>query len=110
MKPFRIERTARGKNKMTEFLIYLLILVLISMLNFYLYASDKMRAKNGLYRIPEAVLLSLSFFGGAIGGLCAMKLFRHKTKHWYFAFINVIGLLWQLALAGYLLTVGVILA
>lgn len=62
MKPFRIERTARGKNKMTEFLIYLLILILISMLNFYLYASDKMRAKNGLYRIPEAVLLSVSFF------------------------------------------------
>jgi uncharacterized membrane protein YsdA (DUF1294 family) len=98
---------ARGKNKMTGFLICLFLMVLISLVNFYLYASDKMRAKNGLYRIPEAVLLSVGFFGGAMGALCGMKLFRHKTKHWYFYLINVIGLLWQLALAGYLLVTGI---
>ena len=87
---------------MTEFLIYLLILFLIGLVNFCLYASDKMRAKNGLWRIPESVLLSVSFFGGAIGGLCAMKLVRHKTKHWYFTAVNVLGLLWQVALAVYI--------
>ena len=107
MKQSRIERTAQGKNKMTGFLVYLLILVLISLVSFYLYASDKMRAKNGLYRIPESVLLSIGFFGGAMGALCGMKLFRHKTKHWYFYFVNVVGLIWQLVLAGYLLVTGI---
>ena len=30
------------------------------------------------------VLLSVGFFGGAVGALLGMKLFRHKTKHWKF--------------------------
>ena len=53
---------------MVAFLVYLLVLVLISLLNFWLYASDKMRAKNNLWRIPEKLLLAVGFFGGAIGG------------------------------------------
>ena len=69
---------------MTEFLVYLLVLVLIGLAAFWLYANDKMRAKNELWRIPEAWLLAIGFFGGAIGALAAMYVFRHKTKHWYF--------------------------
>ena len=107
MKQSRIERMAQEKNNMTEFLVCLFIFVLVSLVNFYLYASDKMRAKNGLYRIPEAVLLAVGFFGGAIGGLCGMQLFRHKTKHWYFYLVNVIGVVWQVVLAAYLLATGI---
>lgn len=91
---------------MTAFLIYLLALVLVSLCAFWMYASDKMRAKNKLWRIPEARLLAVGFFGGAAGAFCAMILFRHKTKRWYFALINAIGLGWQLVMAAYLLAVA----
>ncbi|MFR0568489.1 DUF1294 domain-containing protein [Bifidobacterium apri] len=35
-------------------------------------------------RVPESWLLGLSFMGGALGGIIAMRLFNHKTKDWYF--------------------------
>ncbi|HRU97150.1 MAG TPA: DUF1294 domain-containing protein [Ruminococcus sp.] len=39
------------------------------------------------------------FFGGAFGAIAGMKAFRHKTKHWYFTVINVLGAIWQTAAA-----------
>ena len=92
---------------MVAFLVYLLLLVVVSLTNFWLYASDKMRSKNNLWRIPEKLLLAVGFFGGAIGGLCGMSIFRHKTKHWYFYLVNIVGLLWQVVLAAYLAAVGI---
>ena len=79
---------------------YLLVLSLVS---FVIYGVDKHRAKRRAYRIPEAALLSLGFLGGAIGALAAMQMLRHKTKHWYFYAVNVLGLAWQAALLIYLL-------
>ena len=61
---------------------------LMSMIAFILYGVDKRKAKKEMWRIPEAVLLNFGFFGGAIGALLGMKMFRHKTKHWYFWFFN----------------------
>ena len=58
----------------------------------------KKKAKKGAWRTPEAVLLGYGFFGGAIGALFAMNKFRHKTKHWYFWVVNILGLIWQIAL------------
>ena len=92
---------------MTEFLVYLLILVLVSLAAFCLYANDKMRSQNELWRIPENCLLAVGFFGGAIGAVVAMRVFRHKTKHWYFWAVNAFGLVWQVILAAYLLAVGI---
>ena len=92
---------------MTEFLVYLLVLVIISLGAVCLYANDKMRSKNELWRIPETWLLAVGFFGGAAGALAAMFIFRHKTKRWYFLAINIFGLVWQLILAAYLLAVGI---
>ena len=92
---------------MTEFLVYLLVLVIISLAAVCLYANDKMRSQNGLWRIPETGLLAVGFFGGAAGALAAMFIFRHKTKHWYFFVVNIFGLVWQLVLAAYLLAVGI---
>ena len=51
----------------------------------YMYI-DKERAKKKEWRISEKTLLTLGFFGGAIGGVLGMYLFRHKTKHNKFAF------------------------
>ncbi len=69
----------------------------ISLINFILYGADKRRARKNLWRIPERVLLLLSFFGGAVGGTAGMLVFRHKTKKFRFIFINALGLIWQAA-------------
>lgn len=45
---------------------------------------DKRRAKRGAWRIRERTLFLLALFGGGIGAIAGMWLFRHKTRHWYF--------------------------
>lgn len=47
---------------------------------------DKQRAIKKEWRIAEKTLFVLAIFGGAIGGVLGMYLFRHKTKHNSFAF------------------------
>lgn len=78
--------------------IYTAYLLLFSLITFIAYAADKRKAIKNKWRTSEARLLFLSFFGGAIGGYSAMYLARHKTKKWYFHFVNVCGLFWQIAL------------
>jgi uncharacterized membrane protein YsdA (DUF1294 family) len=43
------------------------------------YGLDKLMARSERLRVPERVLLALSFAGGTLGALAGMKLFRHKT-------------------------------
>ena len=83
--------------------VYLIALAAISFVTFIVYAVDKWKAKRGVWRISEKALLLLSFFGGAAGGYLAMNLVRHKTKKWYFHFVNVVGLIWQVTLLAYLI-------
>lgn len=77
----------------TFFYIYVAYVVLLSLIAFFTYHADKKKAKKGEWRVPEKVLLLMSFLGGAYGGYAAMLLFRHKTKHWYFQAVNVLGLI-----------------
>ncbi len=85
--------------------VYVLIAyAVISVVTFILYGADKAKAKRNAWRIPEKVLLGFSFLGGAVGGILGMLLFRHKTKHWYFWVVNLLGLAWQAALAIFLAT------
>lgn len=72
--------------------------LIMSLIAYFCYGRDKALAKAHQWRIPEKVLLSLSFFGGAAGALIAMQVFRHKTKHWYFHAVGWLGLLWQAGL------------
>ena len=81
---------------------YLSLLSLTSLIAFVAYGLDKYKAQRDLWRIPEAFLLGVGFCGGAVGALLGMKLFHHKTKHWYFWVVNLIGLAWQGAMVGYL--------
>lgn len=83
-------------------LITLAVYAVISLIAFVLYFADKKKAQKNKWRIKEATLLGFGFFGGAVGALLAMKIFRHKTKHWYFWAVNIIGLIWQIALAVFL--------
>lgn len=70
----------------------LIFYVVMSVIAFFAYGLDKRKAKKGAWRTPEAVLLGLGFFGGAVGALLGMHTFRHKTKHFYFWVINFLGL------------------
>ncbi|MBO5355487.1 MAG: DUF1294 domain-containing protein [Clostridia bacterium] len=85
--------------------IAILIFAVLSLLAFILYGADKRKAKRREWRTPEKTLLLISFLGGALGGLAAMQLFRHKTKHWYFYAVNLLGLAWQVGLVVYLGTI-----
>lgn len=74
---------------------YLAFLALMSLIAFILYGSDKKKAKNGSWRTKESTLLGVGVLGGAVGALLGMKVFRHKTKHWYFWVVNILGLFLQ---------------
>lgn len=75
--------------------IYLAIISIMSIVCLVLYGIDKNRAKKNKWRIKEATLLLCGVCGGALGALLGMKLFRHKTKHWYFWTVNAIALILQ---------------
>lgn len=72
--------------------IYIIAAIVLCIVAFIMYGADKSRAKKHKWRIPEKTLLLIGLLGGALGALLGMKLFRHKTQHWYFWVINVIGL------------------
>ena len=79
--------------------LYLLILyAAMSLVALLLFSEDKRRAKRKKWRIRESVLLGSALLGGAVGALLGMKLFRHKTKHWYFWAVSLAGLALQIAL------------
>lgn len=71
-------------------LYYFIFLAVMGCITFIVYGIDKWKARRRAYRISERTLLCLSVFGGCIGGLAAMLVFRHKTRHWYFYFVNVL--------------------
>lgn len=66
--------------------LLILILTVMSAVLFLAMGADKSRAKSHCRRIPEARLFLLALLGGAVGGTLGMWVFRHKTRHWYFAF------------------------
>ena len=61
------------------------VLVVSFVLCIYMYI-DKQRAIKHEWRISEKSLFLMAIFGGALGGVLGMYLFRHKTKHNTFAF------------------------
>ena len=83
---------------------FIAILIVCSLISFVLYGADKAKAKKKAWRIPEKVLLLWGFLCGAVGALAAMQLFRHKTKHYYFYLVNILGLAWQVAAIYFLAT------
>lgn len=87
------------ENLGTVFLIYLAVMNLAGVA---VMASDKSRAINGKWRIPEKSLFLMSILGGSIGTWAGMYLFRHKTKHWYFVIGMPLILVLQVALGIFL--------
>jgi len=80
----------------------LLLLAAVNLLAFVLYGVDKLKAKKGAWRIPEATLLLVAFLGGSAGALLGMEVFRHKTKHAKFRILVPLFLILHIALAVYM--------
>lgn len=78
-------------------------LIAINLVTFAVYGADKRRARRGAWRVPEKTLFLLPLLGGSVGALLGMRVFRHKTKHWYFVWGVPAILLAQMALAVWLL-------
>ena len=53
-------------------------------------------------RVPEKTLFLLAILGGSVGAILGMRVWHHKTRHWYFKYGLPAILLAQLALAWYL--------
>jgi len=87
-----------------EFFIYYLLAV--NVIAFAVYGYDKLKAKKGWWRIPEATLLLLAVIGGSIGALLGILIWRHKTKHLKFMIGVPAILLIQFALLIYLYVSG----
>ena len=70
-----------------------LFMLVMSVVLFALMGADKRFARHEMRRVPEKKLFLFALLGGAPGGLLGMYAFRHKTKHWYFWAVNIIGVL-----------------
>lgn len=72
--------------------IFLLLLALMNLFTFILYAVDKIKAKRGKWRISEATLIGFAFAGGSAGAFLGMQLMRHKTQHTKFVLLVPLAL------------------
>lgn len=55
-------------------------IAVVNLAGFILMAIDKGRARRSKWRIPEATLFLFAIFGGSLGCILGMQLFRHKTQ------------------------------
>ena len=79
-----------------------LYLLAVNVAAFLLMGADKGRARRGVWRVPERTLFLPALLGGALGGTLGMKVFRHKTRHWYFRWGFPLLLVLQIGLLAWL--------
>ncbi len=79
-----------------------LYLAAVNAVTFLVYGADKRRAKKDQWRVPEKTLFLLPLLGGSVGGILGMRVFHHKTRHWYFQVGLPLILAAQLAAAFFL--------
>lgn len=60
--------------------ILLLYFLIVNSFTFLVAGYDKYLAVKNKRRIPEKTLFGLGIFGGTVGLLLAMVIFRHKTS------------------------------
>lgn len=80
--------------------IYLLIMNIWALT---LFGADKAKAKRKQRRVRESKLFKVCFFGGAVGGLIGMNVFRHKTLKKKFSVGIPIMFVLQLVLDSFIL-------
>jgi uncharacterized membrane protein YsdA (DUF1294 family) len=73
--------------------------LLMNLIAFSSMGIDKHKARKNKWRIPEARLFLWALLGGSLGSVVGMRVFRHKTKHWYFKYGMPLILIVQIVLA-----------
>ena len=71
-------------DKKTIILVALTIIAIMNIAAFVLMGHDKRCARQGKWRVPEKTLFLVTACFGGLGGVLGMKVFHHKTQHWYF--------------------------
>ena len=70
-------------DKKTIILVVLAVIALMNIAAFVLMGHDKRCARQGKWRVPEKTLFLVTACFGGLGGVLGMKVFHHKTQHWY---------------------------
>ena len=87
------------KNQ-TIIIAALAVLLVTNLISFILMGHDKRCARQGKWRVPEKRLFLVTALFGGLGGVLGMKVFHHKTQHWYFrVFFPVLLVIQIVALA-----------
>ena len=87
-----------GMNKKMIILAALAVVVIMNIATFVLMGHDKRCARQGKWRVPEKTLFLVTACFGGLGGVLGMKVFHHKTQHWYFRVFFPVLLAVQIAL------------
>ena len=66
------------------FKVYVLTIIIMSVIELVLFSYDKVASMSHRFRIPVYVLMLPIGFGGAVGALISMLLYRHKTEKMFF--------------------------
>ena len=82
--------------------IFFIYISAINIIAFIMYGIDKALARAQKYRISEASLIFVAILGGALGALCGMFVFHHKTrKKKFLIFIPLIFIIQTASIAWY---------
>ena len=84
-------------NKSTIILVAVAVVVIMNIVSFALMGHDKRCARQGKWRVPEKSLFLVTACFGGLGGVLGMKVFHHKTQHWYFRVFFPVLLIVQIA-------------
>ena len=76
--------TIKGMDKKAILLAALAVAAIMNTACFLMMGHDKRCARQGRWRVPERRLFLAAACFGALGGVLGMKVFHHKTQHWYF--------------------------
>ncbi len=91
---------------------YIAVMAIASLICLAAFSFDKFLARRGVEkRIPEIVLLTLTAFGGALGGFIGRNILRHKTNmdtKFHFAVVLYPSLIIQIGLIIVILVVSVL--
>ena len=82
---------------------YIIVLLIMSLVTFYVYKKDKKYAVKGKWRIKESTLLLFTLLFGSIGATNALWKLRHKNKHWYFVVVTILSLIIHLGVLAFLI-------
>ena len=77
--------------------VTLALIAVMNLTSFIRMGYDKKCARRGNWRVPERRLFLITAFFGGLGGVLGMKVFHHKTQHWYFRVFFPILLVLQIA-------------